>query len=448
MTAAACRAAGRKPSGFLLRRRRCVLAVILLSVLALGASPALIEYHLWRGRTELAAANPEAALEHFRTARRIDPDRAETYFWLARGSRKTGDLKGLRRNLDQARKHGYKDRERLRREWWLLLAETGRIREVEPYLAEMLMNPGEDGVDICQAFATGYCLNLDFEKALALLDAWQADFPKDFRPRLRRGEIHAGDEQWVEAVAAYREALRLAPDEPAVRRGLGKALLKLRDLAEAEFHLRLAIRQDPGDVDAVIALAEVAQEQGDQGEAFRLLQEALDREPGNFQAKLMLADSARKAGDAEEAIRHLAPLVELWPEDLRSRYLLAQALRAAGRVQEAEAHLTIYARLERNWGRLEQLNREVKRRPDDPGVRYELGLMLLRHRSRSEGVAWLQSVFQFQPDHHGAHRALAEYYTKIGEPELARRHRRMASVDSPKSTEPAASASLLGDATL
>lgn len=400
-----------------------VLLVVLMG-LAFALNPVRVEYQLWRGRAELLRGNPSAAQVHFHHAERISPDKAETHFWLARTSRKAGDLEGVRRHLDEAQRLGYRDRDHLRREWWLVLAEAGHIRETEPFLAEMLTHPGEDGREICDAFATGYCMNLRFEEALALLDAWQADYPNDYRPHLRRGHIYAGNEQWTVAEAAFREAFRLAPDELDVHRGLARALMGLGKTDEAEHHLRIVLDREPTDADSLIKLARILRDRKEYTEAIALIRRVLDWEPENFDARLSLAKLLLAAGDAAEAVRQAGPLVELWPQDLESRYVLGNALRAAGRMKEAESHFRVHTELQRNWERLEELKRLVKQRPSDPELRYELGLLLLRHTNpRSEGVAWLQSVFQFEPDHQGAHRALAEHYEKIGQRELARRHR-------------------------
>jgi tetratricopeptide (TPR) repeat protein len=408
-----------------------LLLLAALAVLVLAVTPARVGYHVRRGRAELARRDYDAALEHFRAAEQVDPDRAETHFWLARVNRKLGDLDAVRRHLEIARERGYADRERLTREWRLVLAETGRVREVEHYLADMLTNPGEDDVEICEAFATGYCLDVRFTEALALLDAWRADYPNDFRPRLRRAQVFAGDHRWSEAASAFREALELAPDDPTVRRGLAETLVQLGRSKEAEPHFRVAVEKDPTDAEALIGLAKLLRERGAHQEAAEIVQRLLQREPKNFSAGVLLAQLNVAAGRAERAVALAAPLVELWPQDLPSRLVLAEALRAAGRLDEAESQSKVYAELQRHAQRLERdLRRELHKRPDDPEVRYQLGLYVLNYVSRSEGVAWLQSVLRYEPDHAGAHRALADYYTKVGELKLAHRHRRRAAAAS------------------
>jgi Tfp pilus assembly protein PilF len=58
--------------------------------------------------------------------------------------------------------------------------------------------------------------------------------------------------------------------------------------------------------------------------------------------------------------------------------------------------------------------------------------MFLRYRSREEGVSWLNSLLQYDPHHRAAHRALADYYSKVGETDLADQHQRAA--DEPEAS--------------
>jgi tetratricopeptide (TPR) repeat protein len=415
---------------------RGAILLVLIGVVALTATPALVQYRLMRGRGELARGNHQAALGQFRQAERLQPRNPETQFWLARSQRKLGDIPAAQQHLDRARRLGYPSSERLLRESRLLVAETGRVRDVEAYLPEMLMNSGEDAAEICDTFARGYGINLQPEKALTLLDAWEKDHPDDYRPRFRRGQVHASKAlDWSKAEAAFREAQQLAPDRPEVNRELGKALLELRRLEEAEDSVRRALRLNPKDADSLLTLARILKEQGENASASECLRQLLEFDPRNDTAQVLLARVTLDSGDPQGAIRDLVPVIELWPEDLLARYCLAEALRAAGQLDEAKSQFKKYAELEQNSQRLEQLGRLVTRSPFDPELRYEMGLLRMRHLSRAEGVMWLQSVFLYAPDHAGAHTALAEYYNKVGDVNQAQLHQLAARTQSAESLQ-------------
>lgn len=426
----------RPRSWWLTRPVRWSILLAVLGALGFAVNPLRVRYHLIAGQDRLRNEEYDAARFHFERARRLRPDEPETQFWMARLSRKTGDLEAVRRYLDRAQALGYEEPQRLRNEWWMLLAETGRMREAAPHLAEMLVNAGPDGAEICNAFVRGYCLSLQFDEALTLVRAWQSDYPDDARAYALEGEIHAGNQRWTQAAAAFRQALTHQPDDPESQTGLAEALIELHRPEEALGVLRRTVVTTPDHVPALMILAQLTLQDKDFAAARGYAERAVAAEPANDEAQLLLANIELASGDAPACIERLEPILSLWPGDLQARYCLAQALRRLGRQEEAEQHLQIYAELERIRARLEELDREVRRHPDDPELRYELGKLLLHHESRSEGVVWLQSVFQFSPLHAGAHQELAEYYSKLGDETLAQQHRAFiepAAAESPRS---------------
>jgi Flp pilus assembly protein TadD len=300
----------------------------------------------------------------------------------------------------------------------------GQIGAVEGKLSGLLRDAGEDGVEICEAFAQGYCINLQFEAALMLLEAWQTDFPQDYRPHLRRGRIFLeGNLKSSRAEDALREAVRLAPENAEVHRELGKALLTLRKLDEAEEHLRTALELNPGDELALLTLATTLHDRGDVEGARETARQLLKVNPKNDAGQVFLADLLIAAGEFDEAIQVLTPLVEQWPEDLKARYGLAKALQQSGRKEEAARHFQEYARLLESAEHMHNVHRQLESDLHNVELRYELGRLRLMHENHAEGAAWLQSVLLQNPDHQGAHQALAEYYAKIGDTQRERQHR-------------------------
>jgi predicted Zn-dependent protease len=290
----------------------------------------------------------------------------------------------------------------------------------------MLTNPGEDGDEICDALSKGYCLNLMFSEARSVLDAWAAEYPADYRPYLRRAQILAGSKQWALAIRELREAQKRAPGEMAVHRELGHCLYKNDDLEEAELHLQAVTDREPTDVPSLMSLAEMAFNRNDHKKALGFLERIISVRPQEFPARLLRAKVHLALGENTLAVTIAESLVSEWPEDLSAHYVLAQSLRAAGRPDEAKRHFMIHGELDKNWTRIETIGREMNQHPSDPQLRYQLGLLLLRHVSRSEGVAYLESVFQFVSNHPEAHSALAEYYDKVGNHVLSAQHRRLA----------------------
>lgn len=407
-------------------RRAWIVALVsgaLLLLIACTIPSVRSAYHQFLGRLALSESNNLQALAHFQQAQAVDPGNPETQFWMARVCRKTGDLAGVQEHLSEARRLGYAGGKRLEREWWLVLAENGRIGEAENHLAEMLMNPGDDGSEICDAFSKGYCLNLMFSPAQKLLETWAADYPSDYRPYLRLAQIYAGRQQWALAIRELRQAKKRAPTQIPVQRELGRCLYKNNETEEAERELQSVVARDPQETVALMTLAQLAFDRNDHAKAVTSLQTLISAQPRDFPARLLLAKVSLAKGDFNQSISIAESLVSEWPEDLNAHYVLAQSLRAAGRASDAKHHFLLHAKLDEIWSRVETLTREINQSPTDPKLRYQLGLLLLRHVSREEGVAYLRSVFQFAPSHSGAQQALAEYEQKMAAGTVESRHR-------------------------
>jgi predicted Zn-dependent protease len=94
-----------------------------------------------------------------------------------------------------------------------------------------------------------------------------------------------------------------------------------------------------------------------------------------------------------------------------------------GRAAEAEPHFQYVEQAERALRQLDFWLPEVLKRPEDVSLRYRIGTTVLRYRSVSDGVRWLKSVLEIEPEHPDTHRVLAEYYTEQGDLPAAERHR-------------------------
>lgn len=125
---------------------------------------------------------------------------------------------------------------------------------------------------------------------------------------------------------AFKDAIALAPDDPAVRARHGDMLRTVHRFADAEARYREALDIDPEHAAAKLGLARIAQGRFER-RAEELAQDVLGADPGNLSARLLLARLALEVGDMARAAEELrAPL---GADDLPLR-LRAMALAAAG----------------------------------------------------------------------------------------------------------------------
>ena len=369
-----------------------------------------------------------AALDSLRAALRRDLDNANTLLWLARTHRRLGDLPRTSLLLDRAETLGG-DAQRIERERRLVLAQSGRLREVDPLLGEMLIDAGADGPDVCEAFVQGYLVNLRTDDALRLLDLWQESFPKDPQPYFLRGYLMQSLDQLTQAAQIYRQGLALAPERTTMRRQLAEILVESNQLDEAESELARCLEEAPEDPQVYFELARCAFQRGDLARVAQRLEETLQRAPDHYEARRLRGQVKLAEGQAAEALPDLESVVAQRPYDTLSREALGRTLSALGRADEAKVHLDFVIEAGAHIGRVDRLFRESLERPRDAALRYEIGSILFQYGSPDDAARWMRAALELQPDHAGAHRALATYSEARGDAAGASFHRQHANAD-------------------
>jgi tetratricopeptide (TPR) repeat protein len=148
---------------------------------------------------------------------------------------------------------------------------------------------------------------------------------------LQFGKVH-------EAVAHFRESVRLQPGSAAAQYNLGTTLLRLRDYEAAVRHLEQALRLDAKYVRAHNDLGAVLRLQGKPAEAIRHFRQALAARPDEGDALYNLASALTAEGAFEEAIQLAERASRLTDrKDAAVLDVLAAAYAGAGRFDEAVA---------------------------------------------------------------------------------------------------------------
>ena len=160
-----------------------------------------------------------------------------------------------------------------------------------------------------------------------------------------------------EALQAYKEALRLQPQRPAVTEKMARAEMLLNAgpsrfadrLHEADDHekndrrdkaetiYRDILKRDPDHVEASRRLAGIAAGHDQYREAVVFLKRAIELAPDYARAWVDLANVQRKLEDYEDAIESAQKVIELTPEKAEAQLLYASILGAADRHEEAIA---------------------------------------------------------------------------------------------------------------
>jgi tetratricopeptide (TPR) repeat protein len=141
-----------------------------------------------------------------------------------------------------------------------------------------------------------------------------------------------------EAIAQYREAIRINGEVAEIHTNLGAALLReegRRDEALAE--IREALRLDPRYPDAHFYLGSALAEEGRVPEAIGELEAALKADPGLAEASNDLGILLCRTGRPAEGLARIEAALRLQPEFVAAHFSRGIALMQTGRRQEAIA---------------------------------------------------------------------------------------------------------------
>jgi len=383
-------------------------------ILAISALLGLVWFCTVRGLLQAAqhaavSRDPAHALPLLDWLDQLRPRLPETSFLRARAFRRLGKTDLYRQHLREAVRRGYPD-ESARRENWLMIAQSGGIREAEPYLQQLLLDQRGDGAEICEAFVSGYFANFEFGEGFRLLELWQADFPDDPRPWMIRGKYLQHIYQPDDALTAFRQAETLAPGDVDAWRRIVQILLTLHRYDEARTALQELLTLAPSDPEALILKAELALIDGSEELATQACMQVLEVDSGNHAARLTLSRIHLQAGRWSEAHELAAILYQEtpWERDVMQTYAIS--MRGLGRKDEAETLLRRLEVSQQELGHAFTLMEHVRSHPDDVAARFQIARTLTEYGNPDDARVWLNSVLETQPDHAEARQLLAERF--------------------------------------
>ncbi len=231
-----------------------------------------------------------------------------------------------------------------------------------------------------------------------------------------------------EAIAAWREAIRLKPDFAYPYHNLGTALRAQGKRDEAIVAYRNAIRLDPSFAESHYALGLALQDQDKLREAIAAYREAIRLKSDHLQAQRTLGNALVQSGLAlqaerklEEAVAAYREAIVLTPDVGEAHYDLGNALNEQGKTEEAiaefreairinpelaAAHLNLGSVLS-DQGKLDEAiaayRKVITIKSDFRGVHYNLGNALQRQGKLEEATAAYREAIRQQPEMAAAH---------------------------------------------
>jgi len=278
-------------------------------------------------------------------------------------------------------------------------------------------------------FATTFRRNEVFRTEEGIWGDTVAKRPGNERAHNNLGDALDSEGRIPEAIAQFREVIRLKPDYAEAHSNLGNALAKLPGrLAEAASELELALRLKPDFAKAHNNLGSVfAKTPGRLEAAVVQFEDALRLRPDYADAENNLGNALVAEGRFAAAIGPLEAALRLNPDSAEAHSNLGNCLaRLPGRLDEAiaqygealrlrpgyaNAHNNLGSALAREGGRLNeavaQFQEAIRLRPDYADAHCNLGMAFGSEGRMAAAAAEFQEALRLQPDNALAARMLA-----------------------------------------
>jgi len=199
-----------------------------------------------------------------------------------------------------------------------------------------------------------------------------------------------GKGQLEPAIAQWKTALALSPDEPAALYNLGVALAGTKRDEEALVPLRQSLALKPTDARTQTGLGMALLRTNHPDEALEHLQKAVELNPRDAKAQGALGSLLAERGRIQEAIPYFDKALELDPKDADTQNNIAAALVRAGHAEAA----------------IPYLENALAADPDAPELHGNMGLILARQGRFDEAIPHLQKALAGGFESVEAHRAL------------------------------------------
>jgi tetratricopeptide (TPR) repeat protein len=295
-------------------------------------------------------------------------------------------------------------------------------------------------------------LSLDLRGAVDIRKKLKGNGVNNAQALIYHGDLAMLDNDFGEAELDYRQALSMAPDLPD---GMIKLAICLqaqkKDADAADIVGRLTAR----DIQHPLVLIQLAHywnltDDFDTAESY--LKKALEHDPADLRLQIRAANFFTAAGQYEKAMAILEPILNDASLAISKEYagLLIQQSRIADAIAFIEPLVSGHPnddalRLMMGKCRLlsgdpllaaSEINTVAEKNPDSPLVHYLLGVAYLAGGYNQLGMQHLTTALTLDTGFSDAELALAAYYYKTGDYEIARQHAQRVAEKEPENFRP------------
>ncbi len=170
-----------------------------------------------------------------------------------------------------------------------------------------------------------------------------------------------GDES--EAIANYREAIKIEPQLQGLHSELGDVLYHssnatLKDESESEFRAALAV--NPRDEKAQFMLGMIAEKRGDFNAAYEAYSKALKLDPRDGDACAGIGKALATMNRPQEAQQMFERAIQIDPANYLAHYRLGTLYRQEGKTEEAKQEIAEYQKYKQMKAKLEKIFHDMR----------------------------------------------------------------------------------------
>jgi tetratricopeptide (TPR) repeat protein len=303
------------------------------------------------------------AIPQLRAALKMQPSLAKIQALLGMAEKRSGDLHAATGDLEKAFPKLKEQKIRIDAGMELIdiYSKTGEmdkaaatvsvLRELDPANVETLY--------------TAYRLYSDLadEARLSLIVV----APNSARTHQMMAHELARQGNTAEAIANYREALKLEPNLPGLHFELAEMLntSSTPDAPQqAELEYRAALTVDPFDEKSECRLGDLAAAKGDTAGSLEHYQRALKLQPADPEANIGLAKALMAMNQPEKALPLLENAVKLDPTSAVAHFRLSTIYRQMGRAEDAKREIAQYQKYKEMKEKLREVYRQMRLEPD------------------------------------------------------------------------------------
>lgn len=278
------------------------------------------------------------------------------------------------------------------------LEEYGKAK---PFLD--LFCRAQPGTPASKVLARIYAKEQNVDRAIELLEAYQRTFPNDGQALIQLSAAYMAKGRTTKATQLLQDALKTR-DAPEYNTALGIALNQTGDSAGAQAQLEAAIKKDPRQTQAGMALVALLLRDNQAARAVQLADQMLRQDPGNATLLNLAGIAKAQAGDLGGARRHfesatmidaklIAPQLGLARIDIATNAFdsAMRRLKAILKADERNTEATYdMAALLQRMGKLEDAQRTLVRASELGGktdTRADYALIELHLRANRPAVA-------------------------------------------------------------